>query len=222
MFDADPGLKKGSLLKEVTGKRCTVFSHHNQFLFLGKLSSHGDHQDHLVLERYDGDEMEGFLVASTPLKLHVPLNNDTLGVVEGQVSQWSREFLVLDVFTAVKKNESRAYFRQNVGQAGSVEWVNGEKTGHRCTVVDISATGVAITCRQDYEVGDLLEFSHQRFRPGGPEHQLKCRVARKGPTQEDLRFYGCQWVELSPKAEEKLFQEVFAIQAAELQKKRGR
>ena len=222
MFDTDPEMKKASLLREVIGKRCTVFSKENQFLFLGKLSAQKEQQEHLVLERYDGDEMEGFLVASTGLKIHIPLQGSELGVVEGQVSQWSREFLVVDVVTAVKKNENRTYFRQNVGREGRVEWVNDQKAGHRCTIVDISATGVAIVCRQQYEVGDLLEFAHQRFRPGGPEHQLKCRVARKGTDQEDQHFYGCQWVELSPKAEEKLFQEVFAIQAAELQKKRSR
>ena len=72
-----------------------------------------------------------------------------------------------------------------------------------------------------FRIGDILELTRQRFRVRGPEHTVKCKVVRMRGLAEGGYFYGCQFVELTQEEENRLYQDMFALQAAEMYKQRN-
>ena len=114
----------------------------------------------------------------------------------------------------LKDVDSRRYFRQNVMSPSLISHVNNENVKHPCMVVNISGNGIAIQGRSSYEIGDRLWFQGQKFCGHGSTHNVCCEVVRKQLLDNSQYFYGCQFVELRPDEEERIFRGIFKLQVS--------
>ena len=112
---------------------------------------------------------------------------------------------------AVIKEEARDNYRQNIMRPAALSKVNEEPREVPCTILNVSATGIALQSPGLFQIGDILELTRQRFRVRGPEHTVKCKVVRMRGLAEGGYFYGCQFVELTQEEENRLYQDMFAL-----------
>lgn len=205
------------------GSRCTVVSQGNNFLFLGRLTDYDPSTRTLAIENLGGDRaIWSDVFPNMAIKLQVKSNagQNELILMDGIVDQAEKQSITVKVQSVVAKTESRNFFRQNVMRAGVVSAVNGVPTHHRCLILNISATGIAIQSPNPYEIGDQLSMTRQRFRDGGPTHNVTFEVARISPMEKRENLFGCRFIDLPNDEEDNLFRDIFALQAAELHNKR--
>lgn len=204
--------------------RCTVLTKDNQFLFVGRITHYDPETDMIRLVDYErrliprNSAPEGSVV-----KLFIKLtqNKGELILIEGKVVKSMSLFLMIQAVQAVIKEEARDNYRQNIMRPAALSKVNEEPREVPCTILNVSATGIALLSPGLFQIGDILELTRQRFRVRGPEHTVKCRVVRMRGLTEGGYFYGCQFVELTQEEENRLYQDMFALQAAEMYKQRN-
>lgn len=204
--------------------RCTVLTKDNQFLFVGRITHYDPETDMIRLVDYErrliprNSAPEGSVV-----KLFIKLtqNKGELILIEGKVVKSMSLFLMIQAVQAVIKEEARDNYRQNIMRPAALSKVNEEPREVPCTILNVSATGIALQSPGLFQIGDILELTRQRFRVRGPEHTVKCKVVRMRGLTEGGYFYGCQFVELTQEEENRLYQDMFALQAAEMYKQRN-
>lgn len=205
------------------GSRCTVVSQGNNFLFLGRLTNYDPSTRTLEIENLGGDRAIWSDVSpNMAIKLQVKSNasKDEIILMEGIVDDSGKHSITVNIKSVVAKTESRNFFRQNVMRQAVVSAVNGVPTNHRCLILNISATGIAIQSPNPYEIGDKLSMKCQRFCDDGPTHDVTFEVARISPIEKQENLFGCRFIDLPNDEEDKLFRDIFALQAAELHTKR--
>lgn len=212
-----------TLLKSSIGARCTVISRDNRFLFRGIISVYDKETRELELDRIGDRALWNDLDRGMPVKIQIKPNtgDQQIIVIEGTVKTVLKSMVSVEVSSVLSKRESRDFFRQSVKKYAVIDRVNGEKAGHSCVILDVSATGIAIESESKYEVGDVLFLLQQKFREDGPAHTVSFQVARIAARKnESVALYGCRFVNLPTEEEDKLFSDIFALQAADLSAKR--
>ena len=155
------------------------------------------------------------------LLLRHPIVQMFLSNPSSEIYHYSDLFLMIQAVQAVIKEEARDNYRQNIMRPAALSKVNEELREVPCTILNVSATGIALQSPGLFQIGDILELTRQRFRVRGPEHTVKCKVVRMRGLTEGGYFYGCQFVELTQEEENRLYQDMFALQAAEMYKQRN-
>lgn len=209
-------ISNGELIREIMDTRCNILSDNNRFLFFGRIAFYDSINQKIRVEDYYHPYLRMCFYPDTPIKLHAATreNNKEFLMVEGLISLSMDTYLQFTPMRILKKEESRYYFRQNVMEPSLISFVNQKATGTPCTVIDISGSGIAFQSKADYAVGDQLWFYNQRFCNHGAIHNIKCQVVRKNKLENFQYFYGCQFVDMEPGEEEKLFSDIFALQVA--------
>ena len=164
----------------------------------------------------------GSIVPDRKLKLIIGNSgsNGQLTVVEGCVARVMKDHLLVDVETAISKQEDRVSFRQPVMKGAVIRLSGDEGPGDTCTIVDISASGIGLISRQAYEIGTKLEIKNLQLRDGGPIHSVFCELRRSREQSEKGYFYGCQFCDLTTDQEDALYGDLFTMQAQELRRRR--
>ena len=204
--------------------RCTVLTKDNQFLFVGRITHYDPETDMIRLVDYERRLIpRNSAPEGSTVKLFIKLtrNKGELILIEGKVVKSMSLFLMIQAVQAVIKEEARDNYRQNIMRPAALSKVNEEPREVPCTILNVSATGIALQSPGLFQIGDILELTRQRFRVRGPEHTVKCRVVRMRGLTEGGYFYGCQFVELTQEEENRLYQDMFALQAAEMYKQRN-
>lgn len=204
--------------------RCTVLTKDNQFLFVGRITHYDPETDMIRLVDYERRLIpRNSAPEGSTVKLFIKLtqNKGELILIEGKVVKSMSLFLMIQAVQAVIKEEARDNYRQNIMRPAALSKVNEEPREAPCTILNVSATGIALQSPGLFQIGDILELTRQRFRVRGPEHTVKCRVVRMRGLTEGGYFYGCQFVELTQEEENRLYQDMFALQAAEMYKQRN-
>lgn len=204
--------------------RCTVLTKDNQFLFVGRITHYDPETDMIRLVDYERRLIpRNSAPEGSTVKLFIKLtqNKGELILIEGKVVKSMSLFLMIQAVQAVIKEEARDNYRQNIMRPAALSKVNEELREVPCTILNVSATGIALQSPGLFQIGDILELTRQRFRVRGPEHTVKCRVVRMRGLTEGGYFYGCQFVELTQEEENRLYQDMFALQAAEMYKQRN-
>lgn len=208
------------LIREYVGSRCMVFSDNNQFLFLGELSHYDGVNRTIRVTRHSDYDGVRFVKPGDAVKLRIKQAGDRprFLLVDGTVIQSIQAYFYLIIRSVVEKEEEREYFRQSVMQKSEVDLVNGKPAGHPCLIADISAAGIGIHSNQEYQVGDRLFLYNQTLCPGGRSHNLEFRIVRMGKLEGSRYryFYGCQFINLSTGAQDRLFRDIFTLQASHL------
>ena len=212
------------LINTSIGARCLVLSAQNQFLFLGKLAYYDNVNQKLRIEEYNNRPFLKQFEPGVRIKLHIKQKSDAkqFVLIEGITEEFLDNYLFLTPVSVTQKQEERQYFRQNVMAESIIAFVNRKATGHSCMIIDISATGIALQSKIKYEIGDRLWIYNQQFRKNGPAHTVESIIVRKKNLENNQFFYGCQFVDLSPDEEDKLFCDIFALQSTDLNAKRDR
>lgn len=206
------------LVQSSIGMRCLVLSKDNQFLFMGRVVHYDAVNTTVRIEEYNRRPLPKQIIPETEIKAHVKYGSDSnqFLLLDGIAVQTTRNSILLAVSCVAEKTEARDYFRQNVQHSAQIALVNQEPANHNCTIQDVSATGIALRSEHVYEIGDHLLLSNQKLRDAGPAHTLECVIVRTHAINEHRRFYGCKFINLRPAQEDLLFQDIFALQAAEL------
>lgn len=209
-------------LQDSVGMRCTLFTRDNRFLFLGRISGY-DQKNQLL--QVDGNQII-WRDIGTDMFLKLQLKTDSqsqpLLVIEGRTTKVEKDHFFLRPATLIAKDEDRDYFRQRVMCPGVIAAVNHQRTKDKCIIHDLSATGIGLRSAMRYRVGDILTFQQQRFRPNGPTHDISCQVTRTQELEGGSFFYGCRFVNLPGYEEDLLFQDIFALQTAEVNARHNR
>ena len=204
--------------------RCTVLTKDNQFLFVGRITHYDPETDMIRLVDYERRLIpRNSAPEGSTVKLFIKLtqNKGELILIEGKVVKSMSLFLMIQAVQAVIKEEARDNYRQNIMRPAALSKVNEEPREVPCTILNVSATGIALQSPGLFQIGDILELTRQRFRVRGPEHTVKCKVVRMRGLAEVGYFYGCHFLELTQEEENRLYQDMFALQAAEMYKQRN-
>ena len=210
-------LRDAVVIRELMDQRCNVLSEDKRFLFFGKVTSFNSADRTMRVENFYHNELPNAFYEGTPIKLQVAANktHNMFITVEGKVILSAQTYLVVAPVNVLKSVEARQYFRQSVMEPSRISLVNKKPVDHPCTVIDLSGNGIGIQSKSNYEVGSRLSFVKQKFFPSGAAHQIECTVVRKKDLEGGQHFYGCQFVIVDPEQEEKLFHDVFLLQARE-------
>lgn len=208
------------------GATCMVLAEANQLLFMGRLS-HYDPVNTVVRVDVRGGAGSTPCWALRPeqrICLHIKQGGGNQFVaLEGTVVNALDDYFFLLPQSLLEKSDEREYFRQPVLEDSVVRVHNGQFVQQPCRIADISATGIAIYSRTQYEIGDRLELQGQQLRPGGPVHYLEFLIVRKSERDNvSLPYsYGCKFVNLSDRTQDALFSDIFALQGTKLRRDRG-
>lgn len=215
-------LRDAVVIRELMEQRCNVLSGDNRFLFFGKVTSFSSADRSMRVENFYQQELPNSFYIDTPIKLQVAANktHNMFITIEGKVILSAQTYLLISPVNVLKSVESRQYFRQSVMEPSRISLVNKKPVDHPCTVIDLSGNGIGIQSKSNYEVGSRLSFVKQKFFPSGAVHQIECTVVRKKDLEGGQHFYGCQFVIADPEQEEKLFHDVFLLQARERSRRR--
>lgn len=220
---------QADLIQDSVGARCMVLSQDNKLLFMGEVARY-DAVNHVI--RVEGTQeqpknsphaVQQLVEPGDVVKLHIKKNHDhRLVLVEGTVQQSINNYFFMAPSSAIEKVEEREYFRQPVMSPSLISFVNHKAAGTPCMIVDLSATGISLQSNEIYQIGDCLWMYNQALRPKGPLHNLEFLVVRKRALDHGKYryFYGCQFVNLSTDAQDKLFSDIFALQALNLRSAR--
>lgn len=215
------------LMKELVGKKCQVYSENNNIVFVGLISEFDQINNQLKISDYNEEEVPWRRVVSDmKIKLCFGLGVHQDGnkriFVDCLVEQSLKDYLLVSVETVILKEEARDNFRQNVMTDNIVFKVGDSQEEHLCKVINVSVKGIGIQSKEEYGQGDLLRIIEQKFRKQGLLHNLTCRIVRINRLENREFFYGCEFIDVTPKEERNLLNDIFALQTEELRQKRER
>lgn len=204
------------LICDNVGSRCEVFAVDNRLLFVGKITYFEPPQC-LQLADYRGNDVVPVDIG-TSLKLRITgaQTKKHVLMMEGEVADISEKCYFIHVGHVIFKEEGRKNFRQSLAAQTIVAPLSNPMHEVDCTVVDFSATGIGIQCMAEYREGDMLLLKNIRFREDGVNYTLKCQVLRCRQLEDGRYFYGCQFENLPEQDEDNLFEDIFALQAEQL------
>lgn len=201
-----------------TGMKVEVLTTTNSLLFVGKLSI----QDGGVLEvRSENDGALPHVMYNEEIKLRCFKKNSQTITLQGNVCRSSIRFWHVENVKALQKNqENRNFFRQTA-QIPATLLPNGryrELDVRACTVLDISASGARVLSTNQYSMDAMLRLEVTLI-PEEPPFSIACQVRRITPQKAGWE-YGCQFVGLPEKEQNRLLQTIFILQRKVLQSKR--
>lgn len=205
------------------GAAVEVMTPENRLLFVGKIETA---QEGAVCIRDTNDDMLPMVLVNKDLKLRFFTDQGSI-VLQGKVCGSTMRMWKVDRLRSAFAQEHRAFFRQSI----SVEIVAqcGKRTarGGRpnalfpCQVLDISAGGMLLSCREIYAEGDLLLVEDVPLLANAPTFSFNCLVRRSGEWKKGVVRYGCQFVALTARDQDRLLQAIFTIQREEIRKRKG-
>lgn len=204
-----------------TGMRVEVQTPTGVLLFPGRIRVLESQQDALEVRAEAG----GYLpraVYGQAVRLQGTLENGQTFALDGSVGPNAPDFWRIERLRLPRTSQHRDYYRQNTGFDGTfafTEVFKGQK--HPCKILDISASGARMTARVPLQPQSIV-YLKVSLLPGEAPFLITCLVKRvqsySKPGSSVRRFeYGCQFVDLPEKEQERLIQAIFILQRAELQ-----
>lgn len=207
-----------------TGMPVEVIDNDNQVVFRGRLALMGTEKIQII-ER-SGDSVLPAQYNSS-VKVRGALQDGSPFTFTGKVCGSSEQFWMLDRLEAVQNNENRrSAFRQATIIDGFLFRMdaNGDAAPNSgplpCQVMDISAGGCLVRCKQEFQSEDRLFLMGMELIPGQEDFAFTCQVRRVIPKGRDGFDYGCQFEGMTAKEEDRLLQAIFQIQRRALQNRR--
>ena len=219
----------GTNLGLYLGMTLEVLTTENKPIFIGRTADMED--DAIDIASASGGEVPPVLY-NTEVRLRGFLPGMRPIMLSGVVCGSAKHFWRVHQLKSLYVQENRGFFRQHISVEATVMCVNAifqpdagpvpqEKSGTSpCHLLDISGSGLRLSCRRDYDVGDWLFVMDADLWPADAPFSFTCRVRR----MEDDRLakvYGCQFEGLEPREQDRLLRAILQIQRRELQMQRG-
>lgn len=215
-------------LADYVGCACEVKTMENDLLVIGKIRAVLDDENGQSIEiiSSDGDRLP---TAAYGIPVKVNLYSSKLGFLGlgGKVYITHESFWRINDITTFGENERRSYFRIKVHTHAEVTGPDKTNTirTFKCTVTSVSLSGVLIALDDDdsfFSPGTEVYIHGLKVMEGYDSFDVKCVVCRTDEHHSLGRLYGCRFVDMSMKETDRLYQEIFAKQRIDIQKRRGR
>lgn len=205
------------------GAAVEVMTPENRLLFVGKIEA--VQEGAVCIRDANGDTLPMALI-NKELKLRFFTNRGSV-VLQGKVCGSTMRMWKVDRLRSAFVHENRAFFRQSISveimaRCGKYTAKDGRPNAlFPCQVLDISAGGMLFSCKEIYAEGDLLLVTDVPLLANAPAFNFSCVVRRSGAWSKGVVRYGCQFVALTAREQDRLLQAIFAIQREEIRKRRG-
>ncbi len=202
-----------------SGMKVEVLTPANALLFVGRLRLSGSSQVDVL------GESGGFLprvLYNQPVKLRCfQKDGDTL-TLNGTIGPNDPKFWRIENLRSLQNSENRNFFRQNAGVEGTVRSESGQKYG--CKVLDIGGGGARVLTEKLFQLESTFQLETSLLSTEEP-FTFTCRVRRvivRAQTASPMKKYeyGCQFVEVPPREQERLLQAIFTLQRKVLKSRR--
>lgn len=203
-------------LEIYSGMRVEVTAFDGRILFVAKLMGlHGNQAElHQYSEAAISQEEEPL-----PVRIRGYSDRDRKAVyMEGVITPMPQNKWSVAELNVCRIGNDRAFFRLDTNLDATATMFSGLEMGEKpCKLLNISIGGACIGSEHKYHDGDkfLLKVRLLKDRPESAMFAQVVRVIEKG----DAKFeYGCQFLELAEDDQEKITQNIYAVQ----RQKRGR
>lgn len=145
--------------------------------------------------------------------------------LDGSVGPNAPDFWRIERLRLPRTGQHRDYFRQHTGFDGTFSFTENFKgQQHSCKVLDISASGARVITKVPLQPQSTI-YLKVRLLPEEPSFRIPCLVKRtqdySKPGSSVRKFeYGCQFLDLPDKEQERLIRCIFTLQRMELQTQR--
>lgn len=214
-----PELRAGMLVEVLTAE--------NRLGFLARVVSYTG--DLLVIQDAQGREMAP-AVYNRDVKLRLAQNGVNC-IILGKICGSTSEVWRVDRLQKTVLAEKREYFRQPVRSSATVQCLKRSALSpsltrgvyaSRCSILDISASGILIKSSEPFQLGDLLSLSNVRLSESEAPFRFRCFVQRSEPSYGRDTEFGCQFEPMEQREQDRLLRTIFAIQRQEIQKSRSK
>lgn len=196
------------------GMRVEVTTFSGELLFVAKLMSIRGytaelHQYSQAEQIKEGDEEE------ESIRVQIRGYHDHLRkavYMEGNISPWPKHVWYVENLVVVKVTNDRAFFRLSTNIDATATTFGGINAGEKpCRLLNISVGGACIGSEFAYHEGDkfLLKVKLMEERDISA---MFCQVLRIIDRGDQKYEYGCRFLELNENDQEKITQNIFAVQ----------
>ena len=201
------------------GMKAEVLTPANALIFVGRIRLLAGNQVDVL------GETGGFLpraLYNQRVKLRCfQRDGDTL-TLNGTVGPNDPKFWRIEKLESLQSSENRNFFRQNIGVEGQILFASGQKVS--CKVLDVSAGGARVLPSKLFQLNSTFQLEAS-FLPTVDPFTLTCLIKRtsvRAQTASPMKKYeyGCQFVDVPPREQERLLQVVFTLQRKALRARR--
>ncbi|MCI8537663.1 MAG: PilZ domain-containing protein [Oscillospiraceae bacterium] len=200
----------GEALDIYSGMRVEVTTFEGELLFVAKLLGLRGNQGELHQYSEPAISQE-----SEPLRVRIRGYSDyerKAVYMEGVITPGPKSIWPVEELTICKVGNERAFFRLDTNREATATMFSGLEMGERpCKMVNISVGGACISSEYRYHEGDkfLLKVKLLEDRPESVMFSQVMRVIEKDGEKFE---YGCRFLELTEEDQEKITQNIFAVQ----------
>lgn len=201
---------EGEELEIYSGMRVEVTTLEGELLFVAKLL--GLHGGRGQLHQYS---QAAAAQDSGPLHARIRGYSDRekkAVYMEGVITPAPKSVWTVEELTVCKTGNDRAFFRLATNLDATATMFSGLEMGEKpCRLLNISVGGASISSESRYHQGDrfLLKVKLLEDRPVSALFSQVIRIVEK----DGGRFeYGCRFLELTEEDQEKITQNIFAVQ----------
>ena len=206
----DEKTENTGLLEVYSGMRVEVTGPDDRLLFVAKLLGLRGTQAELHLYSEASVSQE-----SEPLRVRIRGYSDhekKAVYMEGLITPMPNKIWHVDELTLCRVGNDRAFFRLTTNLDATATMFSGLEMGEKpCKLLNISVGGAGISSQCRYHKGDkfLLKVKLLDDRPISAIFSQVVRVIEKDGASFE---YGCQFLELTEEDQEKITQNIFAVQ----------
>ncbi|MBD5169213.1 MAG: PilZ domain-containing protein [Oscillibacter sp.] len=194
-----------------TGMRVEVTTLEGDLLFVAKLKNL--REDTAELEQYSETEISIQETESIRVKIRGYHDREKKAIyLEGTISPLPFHYWKVEELEVSRIANDRGFFRLGINVEATATTFGGVGAGEKpCRLLNISVGGVCIASENLYQEGDkfLLKVKLLEDREMSAMYCQVLRVIDKGEAKYE---YGCRFLELNDSDEEKITQNIFAIQ----------
>lgn len=201
------------------GAICEVLTEDNRILFIGTVKAYTPSMRELHIGLQLGTCAQGSVIYGSLIKLRIlpKKTSDPITFLYGTMEKIMEDEWVISFEHAVSHEDRRENFRIRVAVNGKIRYRDpkeAEPVVCPCQTIDLSVTGVLFKCKVKFEVGQMLELSLPPLLPNRAAHRVDCTVRR---ILEHVEYaYGCEFCHMTPKQDQQLYQDLFALQSKNL------
>ncbi|MCI9119928.1 MAG: PilZ domain-containing protein [Oscillibacter sp.] len=199
------------------GMRIEVMTPENHLLYVGRLKIYSAS----ILEiRSESDGELPRALYKQAVKLRGFQRNSEAFTLNGTICHSSPAFWHVENIRFLQREDQRSFFRQNTDtEATFVLDGHWPDEAVPCRILDLSAGGLRITTKEQLPVGSIFHISTALLENEDP-FTITCQIRRAAEQQMGSFEYGCQFIGLPPKDQERLLQVIFVLQRKMLQARR--
>lgn len=204
------------------GALCEVLTMENGLLFVGTVGAYEPATGEISVELRKGESTPRGVIYRTEVKVRIHALRGQSGVVlmYGAVTRNTADLWWIEIDRTIACLERRESFRIPLKGEAYITGAEGEKLP--CELVDISLTGVAFRCHKPFAEGERLLLSDIRLLEDGLDYTFRCQVQRVVDDEEQGKgryFCGCSFYDLRSGQEDRLCQDIFALQSRAINRK---